>query len=117
LDAQVLFTELRQHLDTRGANNLNDKRSRVGGICQEYVLADKRLRFLELLKLDGPVEVKFISIEDDDMFFAMPFGQLPPSMTWKPNGLGWIEVPVQLVDQQDMVLLSNDWVDRIEKKL
>ena len=109
LDAQVFFKKLRQHLDSRGANNLNDIGSRLGGNCQEYVLADKRLQFLELLKLDGPVEVKFISIEDDDMFFAVPFGQLPPSVTWKPNGLGWVEVPVQPVDQQDMVLLSNDW--------
>jgi len=108
LDAQVFFKELRQHLDSRGAINLNDKRLQLGGVCQEYVLADKRLRFLELLKLDRPVEVMFTSIEDD-MFFAMPFDQLPPSVTWKPNGLGWIEVPVQLVDQQDMVLLTNDW--------
>ena len=107
--SKIFFKELCQHLDARGASNLNDKRTRQGGTCQEYVLADKRLRFLELLKLDGPVEIKFITLEDDDMFFAMPFGQLPPSITWKPNGLGWIEVPVQPLDQQDMVLLSNDW--------
>jgi len=72
-------------------------------------LADKRLQYLELLKLDGPVEVNFVSIEDEDLFFAMPFGQISSFITWRPDSLGWMNVPPQPTDKSDMVLLSNEW--------
>lgn len=108
-NAVSLFQALHKHLCKKGARNLNDKAFTKAGNSQEYLLSDTRLRYLELLKLDGPVEIEFVSVEDEDLFFAMPFGQVSPSVNWKPDGLGWMSVPHRPTNKSDMVLLSNEW--------
>ena len=109
IDAKNFFEVLHKYLYKKGARNLNDKVSSKTGVSQEYLLADKRLHYLELLKLDGPVEIEFVSVEDEDLFFAMPFGWTSPLITWRPDGLGWMSVPPRPTNKNDMVLLSNKW--------
>ena len=107
INAQSLFKALHNYLHKKGARNLNDIASNKTGVNQEYLLADKRLQYSELLKLDGPVEVEFVSVEDEDLFFAVPLGQVSSLVTWGPDGLGWMSVPPQPTNKNDMVLLSN----------
>ena len=109
INAQSLFKALNDFLHKKGARNLNDIVSNKIGVSQEYLLADKRLQYSELLKLDGPVEVEFVSLEDQDLFFAVPLGQVSSLVTWRPDGLGWMSVPPRPTNKNDMVLLSNEW--------
>ena len=108
-NAWSLFRELHKHLDNKGARNLNDRALNETGITQEYLLTDKRLQHLELLKLDGPVEIEFTSVDDEDLFFALPLDHIPSLVTWRPDGLGWMNVPPRPTDKRDMVMLSNEW--------
>ncbi len=77
----------------------------------EFALCDCRLQYVELLKLDGAVEVEFLSFDEEDTFLASPcdtdstVGQL----TWKVNNLGWIKVPAALDDSAHKIALSNEW--------
>ena len=109
INAQSLFKALHGFLHKKGAGNLNDIVSNKIGVSQEYLLADKRLQYSELLKLDGPVEVECVSVEDEDLFFAVPLVQVSSLVTWRPNGLGWMSVPPRPTNKNDMVLLSNEW--------
>ena len=117
IDAKNFFEVLHKYLYKKGARNLNDKVSSKTGVSQEYLLADKRLHYLELLKLDGPVEIEFVSVEDEDLFFAMPFGWTSPLITWRPDGLGWMSVPPRPTNKNDMVLLSNKWWVELRRSL
>ena len=77
----------------------------------EFVLADCRLQYVELLKLDGAVEVEFLSAscEDDDIFLAVPCDELSRDITWKVNNLGWVRVPSQMNQDSHRIALSNEW--------
>ena len=75
----------------------------------EFVLADRRLQYVELLKLDGAVEVEFFSSDDDDVFLAVPCDELSRDITWKVNNLGWMRIPSQVNQDADRITLSNEW--------
>ena len=75
----------------------------------EFVLADCRLQYVELLKLDGAVEVEFFSFDDDDVFHAVPCDELSRDITWKVNNLGWVRVPSQMDQDSHRIALSNEW--------
>ena len=75
----------------------------------EFVLTDCRLQYVELLKLDGAVEVEFFSLDDDDVFLAVPCDSLPDDITWKVNNLGWIKIPTELNPDVHRIQLSNEW--------
>ena len=75
----------------------------------EFVLCDCRLQYVELLKLDGAVEVEFFSVDEDDTFLASPCDSTVEQLTWKLNSLGWIKVPAALDDSAHKIALSNEW--------
>ena len=75
----------------------------------EFVLCDCRLQYVELLKLDGPVEVEFLSFGEEDTFLASPCDSTVQQLTWKVNNLGWIKVPSALDDNAHKIRLGNEW--------
>lgn len=75
----------------------------------EFALYDCRLQYVELLKLDGAVEVEFFSLDEEDTFLASPCDSLVEQLTWKVNNLGWIKVPATLDDSAHKIALSNEW--------
>ena len=75
----------------------------------EFALCDCRLQYVELLKLDGAVEVEFFSFGEDDTFLASPCDSTVEQLTWKVNNLGWIKVPAALDDSAHKIALSNEW--------
>ena len=75
----------------------------------EFALCDCRLQYVELLKLDGAVEVEFVSFDEEDTFLASPCDGTVEQVTWKVNNLGWIKVPASLDDSAHKIALSNEW--------
>ena len=75
----------------------------------EFALCDCRLQYVELLKLDGAVEVEFLSFDEEDTFLASPCDTTVEQLTWKVNNLGWIKVPAALEDSAHKIALSNEW--------
>ena len=73
----------------------------------ELVLADHRLQYLELLKLDGSVEIQFVSLDEDDKFLGVPSSC--SNLTWKVTQEGWVKVPKEMDPDAHRVLLSNKW--------
>ena len=78
------------------------------GSVWEFVLADCRLQYIDLLKLDGAVEVEFFSFDEDDTFLAVPC-ECCEEMTWKVNSLGWVKIPTYLNQEAHRIALSNEW--------
>ncbi len=83
----------------------------------EFSLVDVRLQYIELLKLDGTVEVEFINIDQDDVFLAVPCDFLPKDITWKVNNLGWVRVPSKLNSEAHRIELSNEWYSGLRSSL
>ena len=75
----------------------------------EFALYDCRLQYVELLKLDGAIEVEFFSFDEEDSFLASPCDSTVEQLTWKVNNLGWIKVPGALEDSAHKIALSNEW--------
>lgn len=75
----------------------------------EFALCDCRLQYVELLKLDGAVEVEFLSFDEEDTFLASPCDTTVEQLTWKVNNLGWVKVPAALEDSAHKISLSNEW--------
>ena len=75
----------------------------------EFALCDCRLQYVELLKLDGAVEVEFFSFDEEDTFLASPCDSTVEQLTWKVNNLGWIKVPAALDDSAHKIALGNEW--------
>jgi len=74
----------------------------------EFVLADCRLQYIDLLKLDGAVEVEFFSFDEDDTFLAVPC-ECSEEITWNVNNLGWVKIPTYLNQEAHRIALSNEW--------
>lgn len=74
----------------------------------ELVVADHRLQYLELLKLDGSVEIEFVSMDDEDTFLGVP-SNCRSTLSWKVSPRGWVGVPRDLDSEAHRVLLSNRW--------
>jgi hypothetical protein len=76
---------------------------------QEYVLADCRLQFTELLTLDGCIEVEFVSMADeDDKFFAHPIQSSGSSRrSWHCDQFGWMDVPVMC--EEEKFQMEGSW--------
>eukprot|EP00731_Ephydatia_muelleri_P007344 Em0003g1592a len=74
----------------------------------EFVAADHRLQYLELLKLDGAVEIQFVSMDDEDTFLGAP-SNCRSTLSWRVSPGGWICVPKDLDPDAHRVQLSNRW--------
>ena len=74
----------------------------------EFVLTDCRLQYIDLLKLDGAVEVEFFSFDEDDTFLAVPC-ECSEEITWNVNNLGWVKIPTYLNQEAHRIALSNEW--------
>ena len=73
----------------------------------EFVVADHRLQYMELLKLDGSVEIEFVSLGDDDTFLGVPTSC--SNLSWKVSPGGWVRVPKEIDGDAHRVSLSNRW--------
>jgi len=60
------------------------------GLVVEHVLADCRLEYTELLKLDRAVELSFVG---DMHVAAHPLGPRGDACTWRRDDDGWMLVP------------------------
>lgn len=93
--AQSYFQQL---AETRGLSIQN----------KEYVLADSRLQYMELLNLEGCIEINFKSGDDDDAFLAcpVPFTSYC-NLSWVCDEFGWISVPP--VSEEGTFRISGNW--------
>ena len=76
---------------------------------KEYVLADCRLQFTELLTLDGCIEVGFMSMSDEeDIFLACPIQCTGCSdLSWLCDRFGWMDVPA--MHEEESFQIEGSW--------
>ena len=75
----------------------------------EFVLADVRLQYVELLKLDGAVEVEFVTFDEQDTFIGAPLEAAAHETSWQVNNLGWVLIPASCDQNAHKIHLSNEW--------
>ena len=75
----------------------------------EFVLADVRLQYVELLKLDGAVEVEFVTFDEQDTFIGAPLEAAAHETSWQVNSLGWVLIPASCDQNAHKIHLSNEW--------
>lgn len=97
-----------QAWQTQMKEHFHDEPEPGGDSTVEFVVADQRLQYLELLKLDGSVEIEFVTMGDDDTFLGVPCG-VHSELSWKVSPGGWIGVPREMDPGAHRVLLSNRW--------
>lgn len=103
------FPMWRAHMDSQLEQGIDDMNISFDSVW-EFVLGDCRLQYVELLKLDGAVEVEFLSFNEEDTFLASPCADNTiQQTTWKVNNLGWIKVPWALNHEAHKIILSNEW--------